>query len=546
MGAAISGKTKLYGVIGDPISHSLSPIFQNQLLKQEKAAGVYLPLRVTADKLQTAVEFLKDNFAGFNVTIPHKEKILDYLDELDKTAEEYGAVNTVKVREGRLVGYNTDGTGFINSLKDINLSLTGKKVLLLGAGGAAKVIAFEVVKQQGILTIANRSPKRAENIKAEIKKRYNTDINIADPNSIQDSFQIIINGTSVGMYPQVNACPVAAEALKDAELVYDLIYNPGETKLLRHGRSLGVKTVNGLPMLLHQGIKSFEIWWDRGTGVLSHRPELFGALAASLVGQNSCPPVPLEELRKIIDECDQQLVRIFEERLRAVLAVAAYKREHQLPILQPERESRVLKKVRSYLGEEQFLPELELLYRQILKSSRKIQSNKLFPYNIVLIGFMGSGKTSVGRELATLLEMDYLDTDQLIEKEAGMSINEIFHIRGEAGFRKLEKEVIAALKGVHNKVIACGGGAVLDAENSAVLKGNGKLVWLQASWESVYNRLLGDTARPLLKNNFTGEQLAELLENRLPVYEQVCDFKISTDQKGVAEVAEEVIAKLLR
>ncbi len=546
MSTAISGKTKLYGVIGDPISHSLSPIFQNQLLKQEQADAVYLPLRVTAENLKADVEFLRHNFAGFNVTVPHKEKIMPYLDGIDETAREYGAVNTVKVCEGKLIGYNTDGAGFARSLEDINIDLKGKKILLLGAGGVAKVIALEIIKQQGKLTIANRNQQRAEDIKVGIKKRFNIDIDVADIKNIRDSFQIIINSTSVGMYPQLNACPVTVDLLKGTELVYDVIYNPVETKLLEQGKLLGAKTVNGLPMLLYQGIKSFEIWWEKGAETLFRRPELFHALSDLLMEQNPYAPVPtLKELRETIDEWDKKLVMAFEERLKAVLSVAVYKREHRLSILQPEREKQVLERVKSYLKEEQFSAQLELLYNQILKSSRKTQLTQLFPFNIVLIGFMGSGKTSVGKELATLLEMDYLDTDELIIEKAQMSVNEIFNTYGESGFRKLEKEIIAGLKGTKNKVIACGGGAVLEAENAKVLKHIGKLVWLQASGESIYNRLSGDIARPLLKSNSTKEGLAELLQHRLPIYEKICDFKVNTNDKDIAEVASEVIVKLL-
>lgn len=253
----------------------------------------------------------------------------------------------------------------------------------------------------------------------------------------------------------------------------------------------------------------------------------------------------LEKARKIIDDCDQKIVAIFEERLEAVLEVLAYKKEHKLSIFQPEREENILKKINSYLTDEQYSGELESLYKQILKISRKLQSKKMFPFNIVLIGFMGSGKSSVGKELASLLEMDYVDTDELITQNAKISINEIFSTSGEAGFRRLERDAIASLRDVKNTVIACGGGAVLVAENVEILKDNGKLVWLQVSPLEVTNRLKADTQRPLLKDMSNTETLVEMLGRRLPIYNEISQIKIDTDDKETTEIAKEIIEKLL-
>lgn len=256
----ISGNTKLYGVIGDPIMHSLSPVFQNQIIRQKNLNAVYLPLRITAQGLQGSMELLKNNFAGFNVTIPYKEKIMDYLDEIDQQALEYGAVNTVKNCGGKLFGYNTDGIGFIKSLQKAKADLAGKEVLLLGAGGAAKVLAFEIIKQGGKLTIANRNTNRAEQLAAELKNHYDVFVKIVEPGELQPDYQIIINSTPVGMYPKINQCPVNVELVQNVELVYDVIYTPLETEMVKLGKQFGAKTINGLPMLIYQGVKSFEIW----------------------------------------------------------------------------------------------------------------------------------------------------------------------------------------------------------------------------------------------------------------------------------------------
>lgn len=256
----ITSQTKLYGVIGDPISHSLSPVFHNYFLSQRNINGIYIPLKISSNNLASKLKLLKNNFSGFNLTIPHKENIMKYLDEIDDLAMEYGAVNTVKVVDNKLIGYNTDGVGFVKSLEYMKVNLKGKDVLLLGAGGAAKVIALEVVKLGGNLTIANRDIERALQVKNQITKLYDVSINLVKLAELNSSFHVVINSTPIGMYPHINECPISSNLLEGTELVYDLIYNPYETKLLQLASKLGAKTINGLPMLIYQGLKSLEIW----------------------------------------------------------------------------------------------------------------------------------------------------------------------------------------------------------------------------------------------------------------------------------------------
>ncbi|HZJ76427.1 MAG TPA: chorismate mutase [Oscillospiraceae bacterium] len=253
----------------------------------------------------------------------------------------------------------------------------------------------------------------------------------------------------------------------------------------------------------------------------------------------------LEYIRSIIDDCDKKLVSIFEQRLKAVLDILEYKKKNKLPIFQPKREQDVLKKVNSYLKHDEFSDELESLYLKILKISRKFQSKYLFPFNIVLIGFMGSGKTSVGIELSTLLEMDYIDTDEIIIENSGISIDEIFDTYGENEFRKLESKAIGDLQDIKNTVISCGGGVVLNPENIDLLKSNGRIIWLRVSPGTAYERLSDDDSRPLLKNNFTIEKLSEILKDRLSLYKNAGDIIIDTDKKNVQEIAKEIIKRLL-
>ena len=256
----INSNTGLYSIIGDPVHHSLSPILHNNFFSKRNMDSIYISLLVKKDNLKNEVEFLRNNLKGFNVTIPHKEVIIPYLDEVDPLALEYGAVNTVKVINGKLIGYNTDGWGFIKSLDSINVSLENKNVLLLGSGGAGRVAAFEILRSGGNLTIATRNIHKAEDLKEDLLKFYDTTINTLQIGEINQTFDIIVNSTPVGMYPNINESPIDENILEKSELVYDMTYNPYETKFLSLGKKASAKAINGLPMLLYQGLKSMEIW----------------------------------------------------------------------------------------------------------------------------------------------------------------------------------------------------------------------------------------------------------------------------------------------
>lgn len=252
----------------------------------------------------------------------------------------------------------------------------------------------------------------------------------------------------------------------------------------------------------------------------------------------------LDDIRKIIDECDKELVKVFEKRLGAVLDVLEYKKANNLAILQSAREDEVLKKVKSYLNKPEFEDELESLYSHILKTSRKLQSKILFPFNIVLIGFMGSGKSSVGQRLSQLLEMEFIDTDNLIQEKTTLTINEIFEGHGEDFFRKLEIETIKDLQSRKNTIISCGGGVVLNPENIESLKENGKLIWLKARPQEIYKRISNDETRPLLGNDFTVEELRKKLELRLGLYENSKNIEVDTDGKSVDQVCQDIVRQL--
>ena len=266
----INGKTRLYCLIGDPVQHSLSPIIHNAAFEKLNINAVYLAFNVSKDNLKKAVDGLRSlNVAGFNVTMPHKVSILSLLDRIDSLAEKIGAVNTVKNVDGKLVGYNTDGIGALEALKRSGVKLKGKKVAIVGAGGAGKAIAFALAQQLekfgGEITIFNRTVEKAvwleksltETFDVKVKGLKLSDLNLKNELKNVD---ILINTTSVGMYPSIGKTPVSKNLIKPNMVVFDVIYEPLKTRLLTEAEKRGAKIVRGIDMLVYQAAKAFEIW----------------------------------------------------------------------------------------------------------------------------------------------------------------------------------------------------------------------------------------------------------------------------------------------
>jgi shikimate dehydrogenase len=265
----IKGKATLAGLIGNPVEHSISPQLHNTLSSCLGTGMAYIPLLVDKNDLGTAVKGLRAlNFTGFNVTIPYKKDIFKYIDECSREALLMGAVNTVKNVKGRLIGYNTDAEGFLRSFKEeTGTGFKGKKVLLLGAGGTARAIGVKMALDGAdSISIVNRTPSSAEEISALINENIN-DISAAfvygqaAEKGLFSNSEIIVNTTSVGMHPNVDESPVGCEVVFSRDqVVYDVIYNPSRTRLLKSAEESGCKVVNGLGMLLYQGVFAYEIW----------------------------------------------------------------------------------------------------------------------------------------------------------------------------------------------------------------------------------------------------------------------------------------------
>lgn len=268
----INGQTKKLCLIGCPVEHTLSPFIHNTLSKELDINYSYSAFNIEKGFLSNAVDALRVlDFKGFNVTVPYKNSILEYLEEVDNFAKVIGAVNTVKNVEGRLIGYNTDGKGFLMDFEEKSgIKFKNKKVMILGAGGVARSICA-IIASSGVgeITVCNRSVQNAEKLVGLIVENFISNINYCTYDSIEfenkfKSSDIIINTTSVGMKLDINNSPVKNTNLfSENQIVYDVIYNPYKTKLLKDAEEIGCKVINGLGMLIYQGVLAYEIWTDK-------------------------------------------------------------------------------------------------------------------------------------------------------------------------------------------------------------------------------------------------------------------------------------------
>jgi shikimate dehydrogenase len=250
-------------VIGDPIAHSLSPVMHNEAFKHSGIKGCYEKKRVTADELSSFVTQLKNSdYTGCNVTIPHKVAVIPLLDEVDQEAIEIGAVNTIVNNNGKLIGYNTDGPGFLQGLKQkIERPIEENRILVVGAGGAARAISYVLLNESPIrLSIANRSDERLRQLINVLNRDNIEALTIKKAESKLLEFDIIINTTNAGMHPDIHSIPLELDDLKDGTVVCDIVYNPLQTKWLQIAKRKGALTDNGLSMLVMQGALAFEKW----------------------------------------------------------------------------------------------------------------------------------------------------------------------------------------------------------------------------------------------------------------------------------------------
>lgn len=266
---SISGRTKILGVFGYPVEHSLSPAMHNAAIAALGIPFAYLPFSVRPEDIGPAIRSLAIlGIIGVNLTIPHKERVLPFLDEVTPEAQAVGAVNTVHNDGGRLIGYNTDGVGFLAPLKASGVTLYDRQVVVLGAGGAARSVAHCLAREGAWIVLVNRTPERAarlaEAVNGAAGRAAARCFGLDDTGALADAMakaELLVNTTSVGMSPHDEEIPpIPLHALHPGLFVYDLIYNPVKTKLLLAAEQVGARTLNGVQMLVRQGAAAFRIW----------------------------------------------------------------------------------------------------------------------------------------------------------------------------------------------------------------------------------------------------------------------------------------------
>jgi shikimate dehydrogenase len=262
----ITSLTKVLCLIGHPIEHSMSPIMWNPALQELELDYVYVAFDVLPGNLKRAINSMRAlGIIGMNVTLPHKEAVIQYLDEIDPIAEKMGAINTIKNEDGILKAKNTDAEGARRSLIEIGCEISGKNIIILGSGGVSRSIAYTLAEEANKIVLTDSIEDRAIAVAKDIKNNMKVDIEgkLNIPNLIKDDItnaDILINTTPIGMHPKVLESPVSKDLLHSDLFVFDVVYNPLETRLMREASELGCSALGGLDMLVNQGVLAFE-WW---------------------------------------------------------------------------------------------------------------------------------------------------------------------------------------------------------------------------------------------------------------------------------------------
>lgn len=267
----ISGSTRLISILGNPVKHSKSPYMHNNSFEKLDLDFVYMAFEIEEGNVEKGVEAMRTlNAKGFNITMPYKEEVMEFLDEIDREAEIIGSVNTVLNDGGKLIGYNTDGKGFVKSLQEKGVNFKDEKIVIIGAGGAARAIAVQLALDSAKeIVIANRTIENAKTISDIINKnvpKVKSRSIVLDEKKLKEELKdakILINTTSIGMNKTIDKSVIEdSDILHNDLFVADIIYDPPKTKLLSQSENIGCKTMNGLDMLVYQGAIAFKIWTD--------------------------------------------------------------------------------------------------------------------------------------------------------------------------------------------------------------------------------------------------------------------------------------------
>lgn len=280
----ISGKTSVFGIFGHPVEHTFSPGMHNAAFAKIKRDACYVPFAVAPLDLERAVRAIVPlGIRGVNITIPHKETIIPYLDDLTDDAKMIGAVNTIEVTRGRLIGHNTDGRGFLRSLREeTGFRPKGKTILMVGSGGAARAVGFNLALSGAeTILLCDLNTAKAKKLARDIQNKTETRVKAVNPEGLEKSAQAaecIINATPLGLKPG-DPLPIPRHLIRKGQLICDLVYNPLRTPLLKAARALGADALSGIGMLLYQGVIAFEIWTGGKAPVNVMKAALTGQIA---------------------------------------------------------------------------------------------------------------------------------------------------------------------------------------------------------------------------------------------------------------------------
>lgn len=280
-----------YALLGSPVAGSKSPLIHETSFSFNQLDATYEAFEVLPEQLgETLKAFIREGYSGFNITIPHKEAVLAFIDELDPVAQQMGAVNTLSVENGKIKGYNTDGAGLLTSLTQHGVSIKDLKVLVLGAGGAAKGICHALAIAGAMqIDICNRSQEKAKSLAMVLGKTYNIMSHVVtfeDTTQIEagscyshgkyiDGYDLVINATSVGMLPNIEVVPIAPELFSPDTIFCDIVYKPHETLFLKRATAMGSKCIHGIEMLMFQALLSEQIWEKRPLDLEGTREALY-------------------------------------------------------------------------------------------------------------------------------------------------------------------------------------------------------------------------------------------------------------------------------
>lgn len=281
----IGPETARFAVLGQSLPHTWSPYIHNSLFDAAGLDAIYLPVTVPPERLGSVTDVFRSCFSGFNVTIPYKEKILPFLDDVDEAARVCGAVNTVEIRNGRMIGHITDGLGMLRAIEEKGVETHQADVLILGGGGAARVAGYAFLSRGGRVTFAVRDTQKGDALAHALAKTQQDGLRRLSVRPLADcaeAHDILINCTPVGMYPHVDACPVSADVIARCRAVFDAVYNPRETRLLALARQNGLPTIEGLGMLFYQAVEAQKFWFGDRVASKTEQSRIYSELQTRL------------------------------------------------------------------------------------------------------------------------------------------------------------------------------------------------------------------------------------------------------------------------